>query len=416
MKLRVHTVTAVATQVQIARITSGTAVFRRFNLAMFSAGLATFALLYAPQPVLPLLGRAFGESPVGASLVISAATLALAVAVIPIASVSEVVGRKPVMIAGVGVASALGVVVALAPGFGAILALRALQGVAMAGVPAAAMAHVTEEVEPAATGRAMGLYIAGNGVGGMTGRLIVGGVTDLAGWRWGLAAVGVFSFVCAAAFWALLPRAVAFRPQPARPRALAASVLSHLRSVRLLRLYLTAFALMGATVTVYNYIGYRLVAPPFGLSTTAVGLIFLCYLGGSASSTTAGRLADRFGRRPIATIGALGAVGGVCVTLASHLAAVICGLLLFTAGFFACHAVASGWVGRLATGARAQASALYMLAYYLGSSVAGSVGGVAYTHAGWAGTAAFVAGLMVIAVLAVQLRSRQASPEGHSTR
>ena len=389
-----------------ARLRGGSPAYRRFSLAMFLAGLATFALLYAPQPVLPRLGEEFHLSPVGASLTIAAATAALAVAVIPLASVSEVVGRKPVMLAGVTAAAALGVVAAVSPGFGWMLAARAVQGVALAGLPASAMAHVTEEVEPSATGRAMGLYIAGNSVGGMAGRLIVGGVTDLAGWRWGMASVGIFSLVCAAGFAYLLPRPVAFHPHPARPRALAAGVAGHLRSVPLLRLYVTAFALMGAMVTVYNYLGYRLAAPPFELPTVVIGLIFLCYLAGTVSSAVTGRLSDRYGRRPIATASALLAVAGAAVTLSGSLIAVIGGLVVFTAGFFGCHTAASGWIGHLASTARAQASAIYMLTYYLGSSVAGSAGGLAYAHAGWPGTVAFVAVLLLVATLAVQIRRR----------
>ncbi|HEY3683151.1 MAG TPA: MFS transporter [Streptosporangiaceae bacterium] len=396
---------AIATE--IPRLRGGTPAFRRFNLAMFAAGLATFALLYAPQPVLPQIGGAFGLTPVGASLTVAAATAALAVAVIPLASVSEVVGRKPVMVTGVAVAAVLGVAAAAAPGLGWMLAARAVQGVALAGLPAAAMAHVTEEVHGSATGRAMGLYIAGNSVGGMAGRLLVGGVTDVAGWRWGMASVGVFSVLCALVFAALLPRPVAFQPRPARWRALAAGVVGHLRSVRLLRLYLTGFALMGGMVTVYNYLGYRLAAPPFGLSAAAVGLIFLCYLAGTVSSTAAGRVSDRLGRRPIATASAALALAGLAVTLIPNLVAVIAGLLLFTAGFFGCHTIASGWVGRIATAGRAQASALYMLAYYLGSSVAGSAGGEAYVRTGWPGTVIFVGVLLLVAALAVRITTRR---------
>lgn len=250
------------------RIRSGSPAFRRFNLALFCAGLATFALLYAPQPILPMLGAHFGVSPVGANLTIAAATAALALAVIPIASLSEVLGRAPVMLAGVAVAGVLGIVAGAAPGFGWLLAVRALQGVALAGLPAAAMAHVSEEVTPAATGRAMGIYIAGNAVGGMVGRLLVSGVADLAGWRWGIASVGVFSLLCAVAFAWLLPRPVAFRARPADLRGLARSLGGHLRTGPMLRLYVTAFALMGAMVTVYNYLGFRLTAAPFELSTT----------------------------------------------------------------------------------------------------------------------------------------------------
>ena len=67
------------------------------------------------------------------------------------------------------------------------------------------------------------------------------------------------------------------------------------------------------------------------------------------------------------------------------------GLVLTTAGFFAAHSVASGWVGGRAPVAPAQASALYLCLYYIGSSVAGSAGGMFYARGGWPPTAAFAA-------------------------
>ncbi|MCQ4034083.1 MFS transporter, partial [Klebsiella pneumoniae] len=41
----------------------GTPQFMRVTLALFSAGLATFALLYCVQPILPVLSNEFGVSP-----------------------------------------------------------------------------------------------------------------------------------------------------------------------------------------------------------------------------------------------------------------------------------------------------------------------------------------------------------------
>jgi MFS transporter, YNFM family, putative membrane transport protein len=60
--------------------------------------------------------------------------------------------------------------------------------------------------------------------------------------------------------------------------------------------------------------------------------------------------------------------------------------------------VASGWVGGLAPVAPAQASALYLCLYYIGSSVAGSAGGIFYARGGWPLTAAFAAALLAVAM------------------
>ena len=90
---------------------------------------------------------------------------------------------------------------------------------------------------------------------------------------------------------------------------------------------------------------------------------------------------------------------GVLVTLAGGLAAIVAGMAILTFGFFGAHSIASGWVGRRALTARAQASALYLLCYYLGSSIGGSAGGLAYSDAGWPGLVAMIAGLVILALI-----------------
>jgi YNFM family putative membrane transporter len=389
-----------------ARFQRGDAGLRRVNFALFLAGLATFTLLYETQALLPLLSRSFGAGPAAASLTVSAATGALALAVIPVSSLSEVAGRRTVMTVSVLAASGLGLLAPLSPAFWVLLACRALQGAALAGVPAVAMAYLAEEVDRGSLGQAMGLYIAGNAIGGLTGRIGVSVLADMGGWRAGLAGVGVFSLACALVFRLMLPPSAHFRPAPVRVAVLAHSLRGHLADTGLIRLYVIAFMLMGSFVTVYNYLTYRLAAAPFSLSQTVIGSIFFAYLAGTASSAAAGRLADRAGRRGVAWIAVIVAVAGLAMTLSAALAVIIAGLVLLTIGFFAAHSVASGWVGRRARVAPAQASALYLFAYYLGSSICGSAGGLAYAHGGWDATAAFAAALLLIALgCALSLRS-----------
>ena len=371
---------------------------RRVRLGLFAAGLATFALLYVPQPLLPSLSRAFGASPAAASLAMSAGTFALAVAIIPLSSLSEVRGRREVMTFSVITAAVLGLIVPLSPSLPVLIGIRVLQGVALAGVPATAMAYLAEEVDHADLGRAMGLYIAGNAIGGLSGRVIAGVLAEHGGWRVATAGVSALALVCAIVFAVLLPRSSFFTPSAPRFRALLATLAGNLADTGLLRLYLIGFALMGAFVTVYNYLTFRLVGAPFDLSTSVIGALFTVYLAGTWSSTLAGRLADRAGHRTVLAAGVAVAIAGVALTLPASLALVVAGLVMLTAGFFAAHSVASGWVGSRARVAPGQASALYLCLYYIGSSVAGSAGGIFYSHGGWPLTAAFAIALFTVAL------------------
>lgn len=378
----------------------GTSGFRRVNLALFAAGLATFTALYCVQALLPALTDHFGLTPAEASLAVSFGTAGLAVGVIPLTALSGVWGRTPMMTASLFLAAALGIAQAFVPSFAVLLVLRALQGLALAGLQATAMSYLAEEIDRHSLGFAMGLYIAGNGIGGMAGRLIAALVLELAGWRWALGVVGVIALACATVFRIYVLPSRFFRPTPPRLRAVVGSVLRSLTDSGLLRLFCCGFLLMGCFVSVYNYLGFRLLSPAFGLSQAVVGLIFVVYLAGSVSSAFAGRIVDVFGRRGVLLGAGAVTLAGLALMLPANLAAVVAGLVVTTAGFFAAHSVASGWVGARAKTLDVQGPAVYLFCYYLGSSVAGTLGGLAFGAAGWNGLTAYT-GSFILVVLAL---------------
>ncbi|MZD05032.1 MFS transporter [Streptomyces sp. SID5785] len=379
------------------RMTPGGPGYRRMSLALFLAGVATFALLYSTQALLPLVSADFGASASTASWTVSGATFALAVCVLPLSALSERFGRRAVMTASLAVAVAVGLLVPFAPSLGVLIALRALQGAALAGLPASAMAYLAEEVRPKALVGAIGLFVAGNSIGGMSGRVVGGWIAQAWGWRAAVGVIGVMAVVCAVAFRLLLPAPRHFVPGSLRPRALARTVAGHLGNPLLRRLYVIGALFMTVFGAVYTVIGYRLSAAPFSLPQGVVGSIFLVYLVGTLSSAAAGRLVARLGRRGTLYLAAGTTMTGLLLALVPLFPVVLLGLVLITAGFFAGHATASSSVSHTATHGRAQASALYQSAYYVGSSVGSAVGALAFHAEGWAGTV----GLGFVAVLGV---------------
>ncbi|SDT74878.1 MFS transporter, YNFM family, putative membrane transport protein [Streptomyces sp. TLI_053] len=372
--------------------------FRRANLALFAAGIATFVLLYSTQGLLPVLSDDLGLTPGQASWTASVATLGLALGLLPASALSDRYGRTAVMTASTLAAAALALALPFAPDLTTLVVLRALQGAALAGLPATAMAYLAEEVHPSALASAMGLYVAGNSIGGMGGRLVSGWVAAGFGWRWGLAASAVLALLAVLAFRLLIPAARHFTPAPVDPRALARTVGRHLRDPLLLRLYALGLLFMAVFGAVYNTVGYRLIAAPFHLPESVAASIFVVYLVGTATSAAAGRLAGRLGRRGALYVAIGTTTLGLLLSLADSLLPALLGLVLITAGFFAGHATASSAVGRTATEGRAQASALYLIAYYLGNSLGGTIGADAYHATGWPGAA--TVGLTAMALAA----------------
>jgi YNFM family putative membrane transporter len=391
------------------RLRRGSEGYRRLSVAMFAAGLATFALLYTTQPLLPLLSRELDVSPATSSLTLAVTSLGIAVALLPAGWLSDAWGRTRVMKLSLIGSAVLIIAAAAAPSFEVLLVLRGLQGVALAGLPAVAMAYLVEEVHPDSLGSSIGLYIGGNAIGGMAGRLVGGAFADAGGWRVSLLGVGLISLACTAVFLRLAPRSRFFVRRAFSARSTLTSLRAHLRDPGQLRLDAMAALLMGTFVAVFNGLSFRLEDAPYRLGETAIAAVFLVYPLGSLSSAVAGRLADRIGRRAVLPVGVLIAGAGLAITLLEPLPFVVLGIAVLTVGFFAAHSVASSWVGRRAAHAPAQASALYLLAYYLGASVAGPLGGNAWDAGGW--TEVVVVGAVLLALaLVVSLRLRGTPP------
>jgi YNFM family putative membrane transporter len=389
---------------QRPRIRVGSGAFWRANLALFVGGLVTFAALYATQPLLPTFADEFQVAPATASLSLSVTSATLAVALVLASTLSETLGRKPMMTVSLLATSMLTIATAFAPNFAALLVLRGLQGVALAGLPAVAMAYLGEEIQAGGLGLAVGLYIGGNSIGGMSGRIATGLLADAFGWRVAIASVGALSLACSVLFWAALPASAHFRPRPLglrQPRRFVEPLWTHLCDTALLRLYVVGFLLQAGFTPLYNYLSFDLQAPPYQLSQAAVGWIFLTYLFGTLGSTAMGRLADRVGRRKVVWLGIGIMAAGALITLVPNLVIKVVGVAVFTFGFFAAHAVASGWVARRAVENRAQASALYLLLYYLGASVGGAAGGLFWGAAGWPGVVGMILAVLGLALLLV---------------
>ena len=383
--------------VRDGQVRIGTAEFRRINIALFCAGFVTFITLYDVQPLLPLFAKEFGVSPAVASLPLSCATIALALGMLIAGTVSETVGRRALMTVALFLTSLLALATIFSHSFESLLMLRLLQGLALAGVPSVAMAYLGEEMDAQAIGHAMGLYISGNALGGMTGRIGSALLCEYVPWHTAIALIGVISLLLSLIFLKSLPPSSNFHQRPFQVSYLFSSLVQHLRDPGLHCLYALAFLSMGGFVSLYNYIGFRLLAAPYQLNQFQVSLIFLVYLLGSFSSGVVGGMIHRFGRPFMIRMTLATMLAGTLITLAGSLVLIVVGVGIFTCGFFSAHAIASSWVGRRARTAKAQASSLYLFSYYLGSSISGTAGGLFWVHYGWNGVAAMIAILIVIA-------------------
>lgn len=376
------------------RIARGTAEYRAVAAAIFSCGFSIFAILYCTQPILPLFVQDFKITAAESSLALSLTTICMAVAMLFASSLSEAVGRKPLMLAALFASSVLTLALAFATQWDHILWLRALAGVTLSGAPAVTLAYLAEEMEPKSVAPAVGLYIGGGAVGGMTGRLVVAFLADYGSWRLAMIAIGITGLVSCIIFWRALAPSRHFKARALSPAAMVKTLISHMRNPGIALLVIQGFVLLGSFMVLFNYIGFRLQGAPFHLSQAAAGLVFIVYPLGSVGSATMGSWAARYGRGTmlVATIGIM--IAGLFLLVPDSLIFLSLGLAVLTFGFFGAHSICSGWAPALAEQDKAQASSLYLLLYYIGGGVVGSAGGIFWSDYGWTGVVAFSAALM----------------------
>ena len=379
----------------------GEAGFRHVSIALFAGSFASFGLLYCLQPLLPEFTRVFAVSPAVATMAISMCTIGLGLALLVAGPLSDAIGRTVVMrwsLVGSSVVTAL---CAIAPDWPFILAMRALAGVVLAGFPAVAMAYLREEVHASSHARATGLYVGGNALGGLSGRLVTGTLTEFGDWRLALVGTAAFTMICTVIVLAVLPASRNFTPGTRGLRASMRGYRSVLGDRGLLGLYVVPFVAMGAFVAMFNIAGFRLEAAPYLLPVGIAGLIYFAYPIGSIASAIAGRVAERTGAYLVIAAGFGIAIAGMALTFAAPLWLFITAITIVTIGFFTVHAVASAAVASRAYAAGrpvASAAAIYLFAYYLGSSIFGTAAGTAWRVGRWPAV-----GWMDLAILGVGL-------------
>jgi YNFM family putative membrane transporter len=373
-------------------------VKRASAAALNFATVTVYADLYITQPILPLLSKEFVISAPTAGMTVSIVVLMIALASSAWGTLSDSVGRKPVMVASCLLLAVPTLLCALVSSFHALLAFRALQGLLMPGVTAVAVAYIGDSFGEADLGPRVGGWIAASVAGGLTGRVLSGLLAAGTSWRVPFLFFGVLTLFGAAAIARGLPSGQA--RGGARLGSAYRGMFLHFRNRRLIGAFLIGGAVFFCFIGVFTYLPYYLTAPPFSLSTALVSSVYLVYLAGVFTSLVSGQLSLRVGRRAVMAVGLSIAFAGVLGTLMHSLAAVVMSLIVLCIGMFTVQSTAPAFVNAKARGAKGAAGALYVTFYYVGASLGSLLPGYAWQAWGWPGVASACAAALVAGLLA----------------
>lgn len=387
--------------------------FLRICTALVLCGATAFSALYFVQPLLPVFVSEFGVTETEAGLSISLTTLALTIGLLIVGPVSDRFGRKPVILVSTLMTAAFLGAMCLVTHWVTFLALRAGLGLMLGGITAIVLTYLSEEMADGSLGQAIGYVLAGNSIGGMCARLVIGSSVDHIGWRVPLAGLALVALMSAVLLWRWLPRSRNFKASKGRPATLMRGYVDHLKNPDLRGPFVQAFLLMAAFVGFFNAVGFYLLSDRFVLGQTAVGLISIVFLPSTMAAIEAGRAQKRLGARNTSLICIGFAITGVALTLATWLPATLPGVLLFTLGFFGAHSVAAGQVGQRAGHARGQATALYQISFYAGATLSGVLVGAIWRWGGWYAVSAYLV-VLLAATGCVAVQSGKAFERGSS--
>lgn len=364
-------------------VSFGTPEYKRITLSLALGSFLVFSNLYLLQPMLPTFATLFSISATQVNWLFAASTLALSFSLVPMAVLSESIGRKPVMVVGLFSIPAISALMLLGDSFIFLVACRALIGIALAAFAAVAVAYMAEELDKHAFSMAIGTYIAANSLGGIAGRISGGLLADNFSVDVAIEVMMVVTLIGVICVHYLLPKQRNFTPSSSSLRHQNRAIIGHFRNQRVWFAMLIGGLNFALFVNLYSVMGFRLVSAPHNVPVGLASLIFICYLGGTFSSRCAGHWSKRYSSILGMFIGAVVSMAGMWIAAFESLAAMLIGLLLISFGAFFTHTLAYGWVGQNATQAKATATALYLVHYYVGGSLGGFLLLYCWQHGGW---------------------------------
>ncbi|WP_406733559.1 MFS transporter [Vibrio scophthalmi] len=358
--------------------------YQKVTLSLALGSFLIFCNLYLFQPMLPYMANHFAVSETQVNWIFAATTLALSISLVPWAVGSERFGRRNVMLFGLLVLPVISLAMLFTDSLIGLVLLRAVMGIALAAFASVAVAYMVEELSPKAFSQAIGTYIAANSLGGISGRILGGMLTEHLGWQSAVITMAILTIIGAFIVIGLLPHQRHFKAQKGMLRYHNRALLSHLRNRTIWLAMLIGGLNFALFVNLYSVMAFRLVAPPHQLPIGIASMIFLCYLAGTLSSKLTATWNRHYSAIHGMMLGTTISLLGMLVAYFDQLIWMIMGLLLISFGAFFTHTLAYAWVSQKAKRAKATATALYLVHYYIGGSLGGFYLIYSWQHGGWA--------------------------------
>lgn len=374
--------------------------YYQVSAALAFGSFIIFCNLYLFQPMLPVLADHFTVSATQINWLLAAGTLMLALSLLPWAIASDFIGKRKAILISLFLLPVIGLTSLLTESLVVLILSRAVMGMALAGFAAVAVAYMADTFTTKAFSYAIGAYISANSLGGISGRLFGGVITDSFSWQTAVILMAMISLIGAIVVAFALPKEETSQAERVSLSDYHRVLVQHLRNKRIFLAMLIGGVNFALFVNLYSVTGFRLIAAPYSLPLSVTSMIFLCYLSGTVSSRLVGLWCQRFNAVSGMFIGSLLSLIGMCITSNESLIAIVLGLNILSFGAFFTHSLAYGWVSQKAETAKSTATALYLVHYYVSGSLGGFYLMYCWQHGGWE-SVILGAGVLYIVIFAL---------------
>jgi YNFM family putative membrane transporter len=367
---------------------------RQFWIIVLSLGLAStfiFAALYAFQPLLPIFTEEFSISVSSASLSMSLPIVSLIAGLIVLGFLSDRKGRVLFIKFSILLTLLPFILMLITDSYWVVVLLRTIQGFMLAGVPAAALAYIGEEIEPKSSHIGTSLYISCNALGGMLGRVLTGYLSESYGWQSAILIIIAFGALVFLIVFFGLPSSKNFKPSSDSFMADLKGFSYHIKNPALLLMFGLGFLLQVTYTGVWTFLPFHLTQPPFQLSLGTISVTYFAYGFGIIGAPIASWLSNRYPLEKVITAATLVLVIGVILTLSQSLLMIIIGLCIICFGFFTAHSSSAASVNDIATHLKGSASSLYLVFYYIGVASGSTLISPLWDEWNWKGIIYFTA-------------------------
>ncbi|MEF3329155.1 MFS transporter [Oceanobacillus oncorhynchi] len=374
--------------------------FWKITLCLAAASFFIFASLYVVQPLAPLFVRDFNVSVSEATLPLSVNVFGLILGLIILGFYSDRIGRVPLIKCSLIISVIPFLLIPMTDSFTFFILMRFIQGFAMAGLPAASLAYINEEIDRSSIGIATALYIASNAFGGMVGRFLASFLAEEQAWQTIFYIFAGIGLIIAIAVILFLPKSQFFERSYLPFQKDIEGMLFHIKSPVMLLFFGMGIIFQVSFTSVWTYLPFYLEGEPFSLSSQAISYTFLAYGFGVVGAPIAGWLASSLGLNRVRIAGIIVLSAGILMTGIVSFPWIIAGLCVICLGFFTAHSLTATFVTEQAAHHKGSASSLYLVSYYIGVAFGSTAVGPVWNQAGWHAIV-WLAGILPVAYLVI---------------